>query len=302
MNSMFSKVFKKLFVMVCVVSFTIGLVSCGNNQKNTAEEAKETVLGTIDVISREDGSGTRGAFTEIVGLIEKDTDGNETDLTSPEAVIQNSTDAVMTATANDESAIGYISLGSVNDTIKALKIGGVEASAEDITNGSYPIARPFNVVYKDITPEVEDFLNFMASAEGQKVVEEAGYVANKEVQPYQATNNTASITIAGSTSVAPLMEKLVEAYKAHNPEFKADIQATGSSSGIQAAIDGSAQIGMSSRELKEDEAKQVKKEVIAMDGIAVIVNKANETSDITMEQVRDIFNGKLTDWTEVNGK
>lgn len=299
---MFSKVFKKLFVMVCVVSFTIGLVACGNNPKNTAEEAKETVLGTIDVISREDGSGTRGAFTEIVGLIEKDADGNETDLTSPEAVIQNSTDAVMTATANDESAIGYISLGSVNDTIKALKIGGVEASAEDITNGSYPIVRPFNVVYKDITPEVEDFLKFMASAEGQKVVEEAGYVANKEVQPYQATNNTASITIAGSTSVAPLMEKLVEAYKAHNPEFKADIQATGSSSGIQAAIDGSAQIGMSSRELKEDEAKQVKKEVIAMDGIAVIVNKANETSDITMEQVRDIFNGKLTDWTEVNGK
>lgn len=299
---MFSKVFKKLFVMVCVVSFTIGLVACGNNQKNTAEESKESVLGAIDVISREDGSGTRGAFTEIVGLIEKDADGNETDLTSPEAVIQNSTDAVMTATANDESAIGYISLGSVNDTIKALKIGGVEASAEDITNGSYPIARPFNVVYKDITPEVEDFLKFMASAEGQKVVEEAGYVANKEAQPYQATNNTASITIAGSTSVAPLMEKLVEAYKAHNPEFKADIQATGSSSGIQAAIDGSAQIGMSSRELKEDEAKQVEKEVIAMDGIAVIVNKANETSDITMEQVRDIFNGKLTDWTEVNGK
>lgn len=301
---MFSKGFKRLFVMVCIMSFTIALTACGGkDEKETTDVSDKTQSATINVITREDGSGTRGAFTEIVGLIEKDASGNETDMTYTEAVVQNSTDAVMTATANDESAIGYISLGSLNDTVKALKIGGVEASAEDITNGSYPIARPFNIVYKDgVTPEVQDFLNFIASSEGQKVVEEEGYVKNKDAKPYQGTNNTASITIAGSTSVTPLMEKLVEAYKALNPDFKADIQSTGSSSGIQAAIDGSAQIGMASRELKDDEASKLKKEVIAMDGIAIITNKANQVSDLSMEQVKNIFSGKLTDWAEVNGK
>lgn len=301
---MFSKGFKRLFVMVCIMSFTIALTACGGkDEKETTDVSDKTQSATINVITREDGSGTRGAFTEIVGLIEKDASGNETDMTYTEAVVQNSTDAVMTAIANDESAIGYISLGSLNDTVKALKIGGVEASAEDITNGSYPIARPFNIVYKDgVTPEVQDFLNFIASSEGQKVVEEEGYVKNKDAKPYQGTNNTASITIAGSTSVTPLMEKLVEAYKALNPDFKADIQSTGSSSGIQAAIDGSAQIGMASRELKDDEASKLKKEVIAMDGIAIITNKANQVSDLSMEQVKNIFSGKLTDWAEVNGK
>lgn len=276
------------------------LTACsGTNSANSSSETES--LGTINVISREDGSGTRGAFTEIVGLIEKDSAGNESDTTTEDAVVQNSTDAVMTATANDESSIGYISLGSLNDTVKAVNIEGVKATKEDISNGTYKIARPFNIVYKENpSAEVQDFLNFIVSNQGQAVVEEEGFVPNQATGDYEGIDNSASITIAGSTSVTPLMEKLVEAYKTYNPNFNADIQATGSSAGIQSAIEGSAQIGMASRELKEEESSQLQKEVIAMDGIAVIVNNANSIENLTVEQVKNIFNGTLTDWAEVN--
>lgn len=316
---MFSKLTKKFSVGALVATCVVALTACGGNNaaKNTAEAnnakannatnnaATETVAmeGPINVITREDGSGTRGAFTEIVGLIEKDADGNENDTTSEEAVVQNTTDAVMTATSNDEASIGYISLGSLNDTVKALTIEGSEPTAENIVSGAYKISRPFNVVYKENpAPEVEDFLKFIASEEGQKIAEGEGYVPNANAQAYEATDNSASITIAGSTSVSPLMEKLVEAYKVHNPNFNADIQATGSSSGIQAAIEGTAQLGMASRELKDEEASQLKVEVIAMDGIAVIVNQAHSVADLTIEQVKNIFNGTITDWAEVNAK
>lgn len=316
----FSKLTKKFSVGVLVATCVVALTACGGNKpaensangtetKNSAEAngnnaaTASAVEGAINVITREDGSGTRGAFTEIVGLVEKDASGNETDTTSTEAAVQNSTDAVMTATANDEASVGYISLGSLNDTVKAVTIEGVEATPENITNGTYKIARPFNIVYKDgVTPGVQDFLTFIASEEGQKIAEEEGYVPNKDVKPYSATDNSESITIAGSTSVTPLMEKLVEAYKAHNPNFNADIQATGSSAGIQSAIDGTAQLGMASRELKDEEKSQLKVEVIAMDGIAVIVNKANAVADLTIDQVKNIFNGTTKDWAEVNAK
>ncbi|WBW49692.1 substrate-binding domain-containing protein [Peptoniphilus equinus] len=313
----FKHITKKLTTGALVATMAFALTACGGNQAaegnaqegnaantgNAATETAATAEGPINVISREEGSGTRSAFTEIVGLIEKDDAGNEKDMTSEEAAVQNSTDAVLTAVSNDVAGIGYISLGSLNDTVKALKVEGTEATAENIVAGTYPIARPFNIAYKgEPTPEVKDFLAFIASEEAGKIAEEEGYVPNPEAQPYEPADVSGSITIAGSTSVTPLMEKLVEAYKVHNPNFNADIQATGSSAGMKSAMDGTAQIGMASRELKEDEAAALNQEVICRDGIAVVINNDNATEDMTIDQIKNIFNGTTTDWAEVNAK
>ncbi|WP_180339357.1 extracellular solute-binding protein [Peptoniphilus catoniae] len=309
---------KKIAVGALVGTMLFSLTACGGNKttettnegktntatteetKNTAEEpAKEATTGAIDVISREQGSGTRGAFTEIVGLVEKNASGEEEDKTSPEATVQNSTNAVMTAVANDTASVGYISLGSLNDTVKAVKVEGVEASADNIKSGEYKIARPFNIVYKsDLPKEAQDFLDFIMSDEGQEIATAEGYVGDPQGKTYEPSGNSAHITISGSTSVTPLMEKLVAAYQVHNPDFQADIQATGSSAGIKDAQSGAAVLGMASRELKDTETG-IEKTVIAMDGIAVIVSKDSTVEDLTIEQIKNIFNGTTTDWSEV---
>lgn len=302
---------KKLGKLAIVIGLATTLAACGaskdganNKSANSATEGNKTEaasadLSKINVISREAGSGTRGAFTEITGVLEKK-DGQEVDNTTEEAAVQNSTDAVITTVSNDPASIGYISLGSLNDTVKALKVEGVEATPENVKSGDYKIARPFNICYQEGADEKTlDLLKFIESDEGQKIVEAEKYIPEAKGTTYTAIDNDAHITIAGSTSVTPLMEKLVEAYKELNPKFEADIQATGSSAGIQSAIDGTAQIGMASRELKDEEAPKVKVDVIARDGIAVIVNKENPSEDVSIASLKDIFTGSMTQWSEV---
>lgn len=301
----------------------LSLVACsgggnnsgGNNQAanntantaNTANANKEgesgdlDKLGQIAVISREDGSGTRGAFTEITGLLEKNGD-QEVDNTTASATVQNSTNGVMTTVAGNPSAIGYISLGSLNDTVKALTLEGVEPTAEKILSGDYKLARPFLLVTKGEPKEGSleaDFIHFALSKEGQAIAEQEGYVKNEQAEDYKPGNVSGEITVAGSTSVTPLMEKLVEAYKKVNSGANIQIQSNGSSAGITAAAEGTAQIGMSSRELKDEEKANVQGIVLAQDGIAVIVNKDNPAEDITMEQIKNIFNGSMTAWGDL---
>lgn len=265
------------------------------------EEATEDTADQADydfsVISREEGSGTRGAFIELVGLEVKNDDGSKEDQTTVDAVVQNSTNGVMTSVAQDPNAIGYISLGSLNDTVKAVKVEGVEATEENIVNGSYKISRPFNLAYKEdkLNDISKDFLAYCLSTEAQEIVKEEGYVPLSDTKAYEGAEGlSGSITVAGSTSVTPLMEKFIEAYKALNPDVQIDLQSTGSSAGIEAVIDESADIAMASRELKDEEKEQLKPEVIATDGIAVVVNTESKVEDLTVEQLRQIFAGEIT--------
>ena len=280
------------FIMITIIIMNI-LVGCSNNTEefNTGR--------TINVITREDGSGTRGAFTEIVGIMEEGLKGEVNDNTYIEAIVQNSTDAVITSVSNDEYSIGYISLGSLNDTIKAIKVEGVEATAENVQKGLYKIARPFNIAYKgELGTLAQDFVSFILSVEGQKIIADKGYVqVGTDLQHYEKVNNMeGTLIIAGSTSVTPVMEELAQAYKEIHPKVSIEIQSTGSSAGIQAAIEGTAHIGMVSRELKESELSELTKQIIAMDGIAVIVNKKNPIEDLTLEQIKSIYTGKITEW------
>lgn len=250
----------------------------------------------IQVISREEGSGTRDAFTEITKVKDGDTDS-----TVDTADIQNSTDAVMTTVAGDPQAVGYISLGSLNDTVKAVKVDGVEATEENITNDSYKLARPFNIVHKgELEGAVADFRDFIFSKEGQDIVAKEGYVAvDQDAKPFEGDKEASGqIQIAGSTSVGPLMEKLKEAYEEVNPEVQITITENGSGAGVQAAIDGTADLGMASRELKDDE-KELTGEAIARDGIAVIVNKDNDKEEISLDDLKAIFTGEKTSWGEL---
>lgn len=303
---------KSIILAILVVALAVFGVACGNKNdapakepKTETKEEKKTeepagMTGEIHVVSREDGSGTRGAFTEITGVLQKE-NGEETDKTFDEAIVQNSTNAVITTVSGDEASIGYISLGSLSDVVKSVKVDGHEATAEKVKSGEYAVARPFNIAYREdkITDLGKDFLAFIMSEEGQKIAEDHGYVSNGNNGAYTPSNMEGSLTIGGSTSVTPLMENLVDAYKAHNPGFKADIQATGSSAGMTAAMEGAVEIGMASRELKDKEKEALTSEVIAMDGIAVIVNNENSIEDISMDNIRQIFTGELRNWEEV---
>ncbi|NLX61853.1 MAG: solute-binding protein [Tissierellia bacterium] len=288
---------KKIGILLLVIMIMTFLAACGGSDSNGFNPSR-----TINVITREDGSGTRGAFTEIVGILEEDANGNEVDRTYIEAIVQNSTDAVMTTVAGDEYSIGYMSLGSLNENIKAVSIEGVEPTGENVQNGSYKISRPFNVAYKgDLKPVAQDFLNFILSKEGQEIVVEEGYVqAISDPQAYDASNSQeGNIVVAGSTSVTPVMEKLAEAYMEIHSGVSIEIQSTGSSAGIQTAMEGTADLGMASRELKESELAELTVQVIAVDGIVVIVNKENPVNDLTLEEVKGIFVGDITEWESV---
>ena len=262
----------------------------------------------INVISREDGSGTRGAFIELFGIEQKNAEGKKIDYTTDDCDITNSTSVMMTSVAGNDCAIGYISLGSMNDTVKALKIDGVEASVENIKNGTYKVARPFNIATKaEVSDAAADFIAFIMSAEGQAVIEENGYIAVVEEAQSFAGGKLSSkiisgkIVIAGSSSVTPVMEKLAEAYEAINPGVEIELQQSDSSSGMTSTIDGVCDIGMASRALKDSEIEAgLVPMTIAMDGIAVIVSLDNPVDGLTSEQVRDIYMGEITDWSEVN--
>lgn len=262
---------------------------------------------SISVLSREDGSGTRGAFIELFGIEQKNAEGKKIDYTTDEAAITNSTAVMLTSVAGDSYAIGYVSLGSLNDSVKSLKIEGVQATVANIKNGSYKISRPFNIAVKEnLSDAAQDFVNFIMSSEGQKIVEKNKYIA-VEVNPSTGSSaaeksNIASgkVVVAGSSSVSPVMEKLIEAYKNVNPNVKVELQTSDSTTGVTNAANGTCDIGMASRGLKETEkAKGLKEITMAMDGIAVVVNKANPLEDARIVTVRDIYMGKLQKWNEI---
>lgn len=289
---------KKLLALalscVCAIG-AFALTGCSSG--GDAASSDGAPQGAISVISREDGSGTRGAFTELFEI--EDADGN--DATAASAVVTNSTSVMMTTVAGDPSAIGYISLGSLNDTVKAVQIDGVAPSAEGVKDGSYKVARPFNVVAgASVSDVAQDFLDFVMSAEGQAVVDEDYVSVAENAQPYSASGKSGKVVVAGSSSVTPVMEKLAEAYEALNPEVNVEVQQSDSSTGIQSAIDGTCDLGMASRELKDSELSQgVKPVVIAMDGIAVVVNKGCAIDSLTSDQVKGIFTGEIADWSAV---
>jgi phosphate transport system substrate-binding protein len=257
----------------------------------------------ITVVSREDGSGTRGAFIELFKVEVKDADGKKVDQTTEEAEITNSTSVMLTSVAGNPNAIGYVSLGSLNDTVKALEIDGVSPSADGVKDGSYKIARPFNIMLSAKAGDAaKAFVDFILSAEGQAVVTANGYVSVGEPQPFAGSTIAGKIVVAGSSSVTPVMEKLKEAYVAVNPGAEIEVQQSDSTTGVQSAIDGISDIGMASRALKDSElAAGLEPIVIAMDGIAVIVNRENAVSALTSDQVRSIYTGETTDWSAFNG-
>ena len=255
----------------------------------------------ITVISREDGSGTRGAFIELTGVEEKNADGQKVDNTTEAAAIQSSTNGVMTAVANDETAIGYISLGSLNDTVKAVTVGGVEASAATVKDGSYVLSRPFNIVTNGeaTDPVAVDFIAYCLSADGQAIATDNGYIGN-DGETFTSAQPEGKITVGGSSSVSPLMEKLIEAYKTVNPNAELELLTTDSTTGVSGALDGTYTIGMASRELKDSEVEGgAQATVLALDGIAVVVNPDNSTDDLTVDQIKGIYTGELTVWSDV---
>ena len=258
----------------------------------------------INVISREDGSGTRGAFIELFGIEQKDADGNKVDYTTDEADITNSTSVMMTSVSGNPSAIGYISLGSLNETVKALAIDGVEASVENIKAGTYTVARPFNIATQaEVSEAAQAFIDFILSAEGQAAIEANGYIAVVEDAPaYAGSAVEGKVVVAGSSSVTPVMEKLKEAYEAINPNANIEVQQSDSTTGMNNAIEGVCDIGMASRAVKDSEIEAGLTSItIAMDGIAVIVSNDNATEGLTKDQVRGIYMGEITDWSEING-
>ena len=249
-------------------------------------------------ISREMGSGTRGAFVEIFG-IQKEVRSKKVDATTQKAEVTNSTGVMMTTVANSANSIGYISLGSLNDTIKAVSIDGVSPSVQNINNKTYGISRPFNVVTKTMNPVIEDFLKYALSKEAKGIVEKAGYISVAK-DSYVSTKPSGKIIIAGSSSVTPLMEKLKESYEKINPNVEIEIQQSDSTTGVNSVVEGIADIGMASREIKESELKKgINTQVLAIDGLAVIVNKENPISNLKKEDVRKIFLGEITSWEQV---
>lgn len=286
------------------------LAGCGGN--HAADPTADTGSGSgtgsdfdaereIGVISREDGSGTRGAFIELFGIEQENDAGEKVDYTTDTAAVTNSTSVMMTTVAGDLYSIGYISLGSMNDTVKAIQIDGADATAENIENGAYKIARPFNIATKDeLSDTAQDFIDFIMSADGQSVIEANGYIPVSDASSYNGGEISGKITVAGSSSVTPVMEKLKEAYLEKNPDVTIEIQQSDSSTGMSDTIDGTCDIGMSSRDLKDSETEQgLTATVIAMDGIAVIVNNECPVDALTSEQVKDIFMGSAANWSEV---
>ncbi|WP_303913113.1 substrate-binding domain-containing protein [Subdoligranulum variabile] len=315
---------KRTSVVASVLAATmaLSLAACGGSastsesasaSESTAASTSEAAESTgaeatdfdadqdITVISREDGSGTRGAFIELTGVEEKNDAGEKMDMTTEAAAIQSSTNGVMTAVANDETAIGYISLGSLNDTVKAVTVGGVEATAENVSNGTYTLARPFNIVTNGESTDAVavDFIAYCMSPDGQALATEEGYIGGEGTE-FTSTQPSGNITVGGSSSVSPLMEKLIEGYKTVNPNATIEMLTTDSTTGVTGALDGTYTIGMASRELKDTEtAEGATATVLAMDGIAVVVNPANTIADLSVDQIKSIYTGEATVWADV---
>ena len=303
--------FKKVIAVAGVCAMVTGMIAgCGNNSSDTSSDSSSDskteassdwdASNDISVVSREDGSGTRGAFIELFGIEEKNGD-EKVDNTTDEAQITNSTSVMLTTVAGDDYAIGYVSLGALDDSVKAVKIDGAEATADNVKSGDYKVSRPFNIATKEGSESelANDFISFILSKEGQTVVAENGYISDDNAEPFSGSNPSGKIVVGGSSSVSPLMEKLIEAYKENNPDAEIELQTTDSTTGMTSAIDGSYDIGMASRELQDDEKDKLDSQAIATDGIAVIVNKNNTTDELSSDQVKDIYTGNAVAWDEV---
>lgn len=289
---------RRVLAMLACGVLTAGLLTgCGGSSSDIAgaDDAE------ITVVSREDGSGTRGAFVELFGVQDEDDKGEKTDMTTEDATITSSTEVVMTTVAGNKNAIGYCSLGSLNDTVKAVKIDGVEATVDNINNGKYAISRPFNIATNGTPSEVtQDFINYILSEDGQKIVEENGYIKASDAGAFKSNGAKGKIVVAGSSSVSPVMEKLMEAYKKVNTGADVELQESDSTTGMKNAIAKTCDIGMASRDLKDSETSAgLKATVIAKDGITVVVNKENSIDNLTKDQVNNIYRGKITTWGEV---
>ena len=309
---------RKFITIAIAALMTLSLVGCaaqnGNSQTpapatnapastQAAPQSNFNASKSINVVSREEGSGTRGAFIELFGVEQKDANGEKVDYTTEEAAITNSTSVMLTSVASDQYAIGYISLGSLNDTVKALEIDGAAATAENILSGAYKIARPFNIATKgELSEAAQDFINFVLSAEGQAVVTEHGYIALENAPAFAGGTASGKVVIAGSSSVSPVMEKLKEAYAAKNANVSIEMQTSDSTTGMTSTIDGICDIGMASRALKDSELEAgLTATEICRDGIAVIVNLANPLAGLTAEQVKQVYVGETLSWDELVG-
>lgn len=264
--------------------------------------AADKMTGDISILTREDGSGTRGAFVELMGIEVKNEAGEKEDMTTPDAGVTNSTEVMLSTVAGNPQAIGYVSLGALNDTVKAVQIEGIDATAENVANGTYTVSRPFNIATLDtVSDSAKDFIGYILSADGQAIIEENGYIAiAKDAEPYSGSGATEKVVVGGSSSVSPVMEKLKEAYVAVNPDADIEIQTSDSTTGMNDAAAGTCDIGMASRELKDEElAAGLTNTVIANDGIAVIVNKENPITSLTKDQVMNIYTGNVTAWDDI---
>ena len=305
---------KKTVSLLMTMALTAAMLAgCGSSETADTTAAADTAAAEdtatadfdteedISVYSREDGSGTRGAFIELFGVEEKDANGEKIDNTTEDATITNNTSVMMTGVAGDDYAIGYVSLGSLNDTVKALKIDGVEPTVENIKSDSYKVYRPFNIATKgEVSEAAQDFIDYILSAEGQQIVSDEGYITVDDAAPaFAGGQASGSVTVAGSSSVSPVMEKLAEAYMKLNGNVKIEIQTSDSTTGMTSAMDGVCNIGMASRELKDTETAELTATVIAQDGIAVVVNNNNPIDNLTKDQVKSIYVGETTSWSEV---
>ena len=307
------KLRKVLALTLCAAAVAgLALTGCGNNTSGSGNDAASSTnegdgaasagdfdtSSAINVLSREDGSGTRSAFIELFGIEQEDESGEKVDMTTVEATITNNTEVMMSTVAGDPYAIGYCSLGSLNDTVKAVQIDGAYATTDNVSDGTYKVSRPFNIVTGDNVSDVaQDFINFIMSAEGQAVVEEEGYIKVAEGEAFTSNGASGTVSVAGSSSVSPVMEKLKEAYEAVNANATIEIQTSDSTTGITSAIEGSCDIGMASRDLHDDETG-VTATQIAIDGIAVIVNQENPITNLTSDMVQQIFTGEVTTWAD----
>ena len=296
---------KKFIAVLSVATMAAGLaVGCGSSDSGSSDDKSSKgdwdSSNDITIVSREDGSGTRGAFIELFGIEEKK-DGEKVDMTTDDAQITNSTSVMLTTVAGDDYAIGYVSLGSLNDTVKALKIDGEEATEQNIKDGKYKICRPFNIATKDdVSEAAQDFITYITSADGQQIIEDNGYISVGDKPAYEAADVEGKVVVAGSSSVTPVMEKLAEGYKAVNDKVDIEVQQSDSTAGMTSAIDGLCDIGMASRDLKDSETEAgLTATVIAKDGIAVIVNNDSGVEELTSEQVKDVYTGNITTWEDL---
>ena len=290
---------KVLAVVSALVITTLAFTGCGSNKSASSDNGSDSGAKSlaITVVSREEGSGTRGAFVELLGVV----DENENDITVSSAQITNSTSVMLQKVAQTKSAIGYVSLGSLSTDVKAVQVDGVDATAENVKSGDYKVSRPFNICYKEdkLSDIDKDFISFIMSKEGQQVISDNGYIGDDSAEAYAGSKPSGKAVVGGSSSVSPVMEKLIEAYKKVNTGAEIELQTTDSTTGMTSAIDGSYDIGMASRELQDEEKDKLDSQVIATDGIAVIVNKNNTTDELSSDQVKTIYTGDATTWDEV---